>query len=265
MAALRRHYQAGAGVGSACAAWIEDLLGRHGLVVFEADDPSVKPLAADLFVRELTSRRTGPLAREAGAVLAGLGHAAQVEPAEDSVALFYLNGTARLPIRIRGDQFQIGDEMRPCADVQAEAREHPERFSPNVPLRPLVQDTLFPTACYVAGPAELAYQAQLLRVYREYEVDAPLLYSRGSATLVDAGAIRSSRTIGLPLEALQPQDDTALNQLLARELPPGLDRAIDETYQIIRDRVAALKEAVVAVDPTLGGTVDTTVDRMRKP
>ena len=264
LAALRRRYQAGTGVGSACAGWIEDLLGRHGLVVFEADDPSVKPLAADLFARELSARRTAPLAREAGAMMARLGHTAQVEPAEDSVALFYLNGTARLPIRARGDQFQIGDDVRPCADVEAEARQHPERFSPNVLLRPLVQDRLFPTACYVAGPAELAYQAQLGGVYREYDVDAPLLYSRVSATLIDAGAVRFFERSGLPLEALQPQDDSALNQLLARELPPGLDRAIDETDQLIRDRVAALKAAVVSVDPTLSGTVDTTVDRMRE-
>jgi bacillithiol biosynthesis cysteine-adding enzyme BshC len=263
LAALRASYRADTGVGTACAQWIERLLGHHGLVVFESNDVSLKPLAADLFAHEVATRRTGPLAKEAGALMTRLGHAPQVDPAEDSVALFYLDGSSRQPIRIKGDQLLIGETLRATADLEKEAREHPERFSPNVLLRPLVQDRIFPTACYVAGPAELAYQAQLGGVYREFGVEAPLLYSRASATLVDAGATRFLDRSGLPLEALQPQDDSALNLLLARELPAGLEQAMDEAARSVAAQVAALKNNVAAVDPTLAGAVDTTVDRMQ--
>ena len=261
---LRKRYQPGAAVGTAFAGWIEDLLGHQGLVVFEADDPSLKPLVADLFVHELERPcHTAKLARDTGTLMASLGHQPQVEPAEESVALFYLDGSGRHGIKRKGEEYTTGDEVRPAAVVREEAAAHPERFSPNVLLRPLVQDRLFPTACYVAGPSELAYQAQLGSIYRDFGVEAPLLYSRVSATILDSASARFLERSKLPLEAFQAQDESALNRLLESLLPPGLDRAIDETDQLIAERIERLKGSVAGVDPTLAGAVDTTLDRMR--
>ncbi len=157
----------------------------------------------------------------------------------------------------------MGDTLRPAASLRAEALEHPARFSPNVLLRPIVQDRLFPTACYVAGPAELAYQAQLGGVYRAFGVEAPLLYPRASATLLDGAAMRFLERSGLPLESLQGRDDATLNTWLGSQLPADLERAIDEADRAVAERVDALKAAVASIDPTLGGAVDTTRDRMR--
>lgn len=264
LAAVSRRYTPGALAGAAFAGWMEDLLGRHGLVVFESDDPTTKPLVADLFATEVERRAIGRLAREAGAVMAGLGHAPQVEMADDSTALFYLDGNGRRAIRQRGDQLIIGDASRTPGDLRDEVLAHPDRFSPNVLMRPLMQDRLFPTVCYVAGPSELAYQAQIGQAYREYGVEAPLQYLRASATLIDSGAARFLERSQLPLEALQARDDSALNRLLERELPAGLEQAIAETERLIDDRVRALKEAVGHVDPTLAGAADTTANRMRE-
>jgi bacillithiol biosynthesis cysteine-adding enzyme BshC len=264
IAAIRRRYQPGARPGVAFAGWLEDLLGRHGLVVFEADDASLKPLVADLFAAELDARPTSRLAREAGRTMAGLGHAPQVDPAEDAVALFYLDAGGRRGIRARGGQYAIGESLRPAADLRREALDHPERFSPNVLMRPVVQDRLFPTAAYVAGPAELAYQAQLLAVYGEFGVEPPLLYPRASATLLDGAAMRFLERSGLPLEALQGRDEATLNTWLSSQLPAGLEQAIEETDRLISERVNALKDAVASIDPTLAGATDTTRDRMRE-
>ncbi len=262
--ALRRRYQPGAGVGAAFAGWVEDLLGRHGLVVFEADDPSLKPLVADLFARELEHPcTTSRLAREAGAQMASLGHSPQVEPAEDNVSLFYLDGSSRRGIKRQGASYVVGDAVREAADVCAEAKAHPERFSPNVLLRPIVQDRLFPTACYVAGPSELAYQAQLAGIYREFGVEAPLLHSRVSATLFDSAAARFLDRSRLPLEALHAQDESALNRFLEAQLPPDLERAISELEREVGDRAEVIRTTATGVDPTLAGAVDTTVDRIR--
>jgi len=264
LARLRERYRPGVAMGFAFAGWLEDLLGRQGLVVFEADDASLKPLVADLFVHELERPcQTAKLAREAGALMASLGHAPQVEPAEDSVALFYLDASGRHGIRRKGDEYTTGDRVRPAAEVREEAAAHPERFSPNVLLRPLVQDRLFPNACYVAGPNEFAYQAQLGTIYREFGVEAPLLYSRVSATVLDSAAARFLDWSKLPIEALHAQDESALNRLLESLLPPDIDRTIDDTDQFIVERLEQLKGPVTSVDPTLGGAVDTTLNRMR--
>jgi len=129
-------------------------------------------------------------------------------------------------------------------------------------LRPIVEETLFPTACYVGGPSELAYHAQLKGVYRAFGVEPPLLYSRASATLLDSACIRFLDRYQLPLEALQVRDDSALNKLLESELPPTIERALDEASKEITRLAEAIKPDVAAIDPTLSGAVDSTVSRM---
>jgi len=265
MASFRRHYRSGNGVSRAFAGWIEEILGPEGLVVFEAEDPKAKPLVASLFVREFTHPcETSRSARIAGQAMAALGHSAQIDPSEDMVCLFYLDGQSRRPIRCRDGQFTIGEDACDAVALAREAADHPERFSPNVLLRPLVQDTLFPTVCYVAGPSELAYQAQLGEAYRANDLPQPLLASRASATILDAAATKFLDRFGLALEALQPQDDSALNRLLQGQLPPELETLFAELGADIEDGTARLKPSVAAVDPTLAGAVDTTRDRIRE-
>lgn len=264
LALLRQRYAPGSRFTTAFAGLIDDLLGRLGVVVFEADDPAAKPLVADLFAHELENPcRTARLAREAGEQMAALGHTPQVEPGEDSVALFYVDGEGRRAIKRHDTGFIIGDARWTAGALREEAAAHPERFSPSVVLRPLVQDRLFPTICYVAGPSELAYQAQLAGVYREFGVEAPLLYSRATATIVDSGAAKFLERYRVPLEALHAQDESALNKLLESQLPPTVERAIEETEAGVDDHAQRLKAVLSPIDPTLSGAVDTTVARMR--
>ena len=265
MTAVQRRYCPGAGVATAFAGFLDDLLGRHGLVVFESGDSAAKRLVASLFLHEIERRGvTAGLAREAAATMTRLGHQPQVEPADDSVALFYADANGRRPIKYRGSEFVIGDQVHPASDLQQEAKAHPERFSPSVVLRPVVQDRLFPTICYVAGPSELAYQAQLGGVYREFGVEPPLLYPRVSATIIDSGAARFLEKSGVAFETLQAQDEGALNRLLESLLPPALEQTFEETERAVAEGAARLKAAVVSVDPTLSGAVETTADRIRE-
>lgn len=265
MAQLRAHYRPGAGVAAAFAGWLDSLLGRHGLVVFESADPAAKPLVADVFVRELTHPgKTAALARDAGQAMSRLGHQPQVEPADDSVALFYLDSAGRRAIRRHGDDYVVDDAVRSASELRDEARSAPQHFSPNVLLRPLVQDRLFPTVCYVSGPSELAYQAQLRSIYREFEIEAPLLYPRATATVLDAGAVRFLDRYRLSLEALHAQDDSALNRLLENQLPPAIEQLLTEMENDIGRRAGVLKAEIVALDPTLSGAVDTTVERIQE-
>jgi len=265
LAALRRRYTPGAGFATAFAGWIDDLLGPLGLVVFEAADPAAKPLVADLFAHELEHPgRTTALTNEAGARMRALGHQPQVEPAADSVALFYLDGQGRRAIKVQGASYVIGDVTCPAADLIAQARRQPERFSPNVLLRPLVQDRLFPNICYVAGPSELAYQAQLGTTYREFGVEMPLLFPRATATIVDSGAARFLDKSELAFETLHARDDSALNKLLERSLPPTLEQTIEETGKRVGEQVARIKDVVTPLDPTLAGAADTTIERVRE-
>ncbi len=262
LGSLRAAYLPGAGMAAAFATWIESLLGPYGLVVFESADPAAKRLAGPVFVRELRSPgRTAALAAAAGEQLQARGHEPQVVPQPDSLSLFHLNGIRRA-IRRQGDQFLIGDAPVTAAALVTEAETDPARFSPNVLLRPIVQDTLFPTICYVGGPSELAYLGQLGGVYEHFGIPMPLVYPRASATLVDAPTARFLNRYEFPFEDLQPQGESALNRLLQSQLPPEIEQSIKDAEDAIRGALQRVIEALPALDPTLGGAARTTLGRM---
>jgi bacillithiol synthase len=259
---LREAYQPGAGVAQAFARFIESVLGRFGLVVFESSDPAAKPLAAGVFAHELRKPgTTAALASSAGRAMAALGHAPQVEPQADQPSVFHIDGS-RKPVRRSADGFVVGETTIDSNALISEAEQTPEHFSPNVLLRPIVQDTLFPTICYVAGPSEMAYLGQLAGVYAEFGIPMPLIYARATATVVDSAAVRFLRKYAVDLEELQPQDESALNRLLASQLPQPVEQALREASEGIHRTMGRLAEALPELDPTLAGAARTTLGKM---
>lgn len=261
---LTAAYAPGAGLVEAFCRWLDSVLGDRGLVVFDASDPAAKPLARPVFDRELRLRgETSRLAAAAGAELAARGYHAQVKPAADAVALFHLDG-ARRPIRLRDEAFALGDDLLTPDALRGQVRARPEAFSPNVLLRPIVQDTLFPTIAYVTGPHELAYLGQLREAYRLFEVPMPLVYPRLSATLLDHAATRFLTRYELGLDALQARDDSALNRLIDAQLPPAVEAAVAAAERSIGAELDGIAEQVPVIDPTLAGAARTTRERMQR-
>lgn len=260
---LDKAYQPHVSMSEAFGRWIESVLGPHGLVVYDSSDPAAKPLARKVFTHELSHPgRTAQLASAAGAELTAAGYHAQVTPHEGAISLFYLND-GRESIRFSGTRVTIGDRETTVQALFQETTDTPEHFSPNVLLRPIVQDTLFPTICYVAGPNELAYLGQLRDVYAHFGLPMPLMYQRATATIADSATIRFLTKYGFPVEALRPQNETALNQLLQDQLPPTVEEALTHVSSEIELRMAAVAAAVPQIDPTLDGTVKSTLGRMQ--
>lgn len=260
---LQRAYRPGTGMAEAFGRWLESVLGPHGLVVYDSSDPASKVLAQGVFAREIANAgKTAELAGQAGHALVDLGYHAQVEPAAGAISVFYLNG-GRESVRAHGDRVLVGNRESSAAALADEARLHPERFSPNVLLRPVVQDTIFPTICYVAGPNELGYLGQLNAVYAHFGVPMPLMYQRATATLVDSATLRFLARYDVALEALQRQDESALNDLLSAQLPPTVEQALGAVGAVVADRMEAVAHVVPQIDPTLEATVRSTLVRMQ--
>ena len=261
--ALRDAYQPGRGVAEAFGRFIDRVLGPQGLVVYDASDPAAKPFAAPIFARELEhAGETTRLAAAAGAALVERGYHMQVSPHESAAALFDLQG-GRRAIRASGDGFLIGEEPVSREALLARARSQPETFSPNVLLRPLVQDTIFPTVCYVAGPNELAYLGQLRGVYDAFGVPMPLMQPRATATVLDSAGVRFLTRYKAPLAALRAQDEHALNELLRAQLPPTVEKSMQEADAEIAARMEAVILAVPAIDPTLEGAARSTLGKLQ--
>jgi bacillithiol synthase len=260
---LGRAYQPGLSMAEAFGQWLETVLGPHGLVVYDASDPAAKPLATRVFTQELQHPgKTAELASTTGQALIADGYHAQVTPHDGAVSLFYLNG-GRESIRFAGQRATIGDRETTLDALVAEAEATPQHFSPNVLLRPIVQDTLFPTICYVAGPNELAYLGQLRDVYAHFNVPMPLMYQRATATIADSATVRFLNKYDVSLEALQPQGEAVLNQLLGSQLPPSVEQSIRDAAVLMEERMGAVAAAVPQIDPTLEGTVKSTLGRMQ--
>lgn len=262
VAALRRCYQPGVGMADAFGQLLDFLLGPLGVIVFDGSDPAAKPLAGTVFQRELANPgHTRHLATEAGQSLLAHGYHAQVLTQPDGTALFSMNG-GRVPIKYRDAQFFLGETPIAAAALQADAAAHPERFSPNVLLRAVVQDTLLPTVAYVAGPSELAYLGQLKDVYAFHETAMPLIVPRATGTILDSASLRFLARTSLPLRELQAQDEHVLNGWLESQLPPTLEQALHGLEHALDDRMAALLAAVPALDPTLEGAVKSSQGRI---
>ncbi len=263
MDALRRAYEPGIGMADAFGRWMEHVLGERGLVVYDSSDPASKPLVSRVFARELSMPgQTVRLAALAGSDLTARGYHAQVHAQDDSLALFHLAG-GRRSIRQQDGRFLVGDQQYPAAALVQQATQDPGGFSPNVLLRPIVQDTIFPTICYVAGPNELAYLGQLRGVYEHFGVPMPLMFPRASATLMDATAVRFLNKYKMPLEALQPQDEAALNELLKSQIPAVVEDCFADASRTIEAQMARVVEAIPALDPTLEGAARSTLSRMQ--
>ena len=264
IADLDAAYAEGTRLVEAFARWLDRLAGPAGLVVFDASDPAAKPLVQSLFADELrSSGETARQAAAAGAALAAAGYHAQVEPQPDGVALFRLDDT-REPIRVAPGGFTVGERTVGADDLLREVDADPARFSPNVLLRPIVQDALFPTVAYVSGPNELAYLGQLRDVYARFgDTDADHLPAgerdhRRPGDGEVPGALRPRLRRAAAARRRRPQP------LLAAQIPAELETALAAADAALDERLAAVSTAAPLLDPTLSGVVQSTRRRMER-
>ena len=259
---LRSAYRPGVSMSESFGRWLEFVLGEFGLIVYDASDPGTKPLVGGLFAREVQfAGRTAELAAEAGSRLVARGYHAQVAAHTDGVALFSL-AHGRTPIRFARGVFQVDDEAVTQPALVARIAASPDAFSPNVLLRPIVQDTLFPTVAYVAGPNELAYLGQLKPVYAHFGVPMPLMVPRASATILDSAGVRFLSKNGVALESLHAEDESQLNRLLESRLPQEVEQAYQEAAETLEARLQRLVAVMPAIDPTLEGAARSVLGRM---
>ncbi|MBA3658970.1 MAG: bacillithiol biosynthesis BshC, partial [Gemmatimonadales bacterium] len=170
---LRRYWVPDATVAAAFAGSLAELLAPAGIVCIESSHPAVKRATAPLLIRAL--EQAGPLDAALGALATGW-RAAGHEPAValgDGASLVMLEGPAgRDRLIVDGDGFasRRGRERLELQELRGIAAREPERLSPNVLLRPVVESALLPTVAYVAGPGEMAYLELTSPVYDELGV-----------------------------------------------------------------------------------------------
>jgi len=155
----------------------------EGLVIIDGDDASLKNIVASYFKEELINQTSF---KEVSKTLANWPSAYNVQVNPREINLFYLTAAYRKRIIAVNDGFEIDEtDLRfTQKELLTELENHPERFSPNVLLRPLYQEVILPNLCYIGGGGELAYWLELKRYFNKVKVVFPMLLLRNSALLV---------------------------------------------------------------------------------
>jgi bacillithiol biosynthesis cysteine-adding enzyme BshC len=250
---LRETYTSGATWVEAFGGFMARLLSRWGVIFLNPLDPAVQQVAAGIYAQALEQ---APKLRakllERSQWLIRSGYHAQVKVAEDSTLLFVTREGKRLAIHQSDGDYSVEDAQKTrLEELRRELADDPIAFSPNVLLRPLVQDTLLPTVAYVAGPSELAYLAQAEVLYKEFGRPQPVVFPRAAFTLVDHRTQRLLEKYRLSVDDVWLGDEHLGGMMAAVSLPEGWAERFDQARQGLNDLLGQLRGDVERLDPTL--------------
>jgi bacillithiol biosynthesis cysteine-adding enzyme BshC len=261
-ALVQNAWQPGRAYSEAFATMMTSLLGRYGLIFLDPLDSELKKLAAPLY--SAAAERAPEIAtalEQRSRELEAAAYHAQVLATANSFPLFLHDDTGARHALTRGDNGKYrtkeNETEYTAAELAAMARETPERFSPNVTLRAVVQDYLVPTIAYYGGAAEIAYFAQTAEVYRLLERPATPILPRSSLTMIERHAGRVLERYELTLadffEGLEP----VIKRVVEEHLGAGTAKRFANTEENIHQELDRLRDELKSVDPTLASALDT--------
>lgn len=261
--ALRESYTPEDNFGSAFGKLFARLLEGRGIILLDPLDSRLHRLAAPVYGRAIeNSAALGDALLARSKELERNGFHAQVKITRESTLLFATVDGQRQPLRSRNDKFLAGKESFSSDALLAAIDRAPEDFTPNVLLRPIIQDTLLPTAAYIGGPAEIAYMAQTRVVYEKILGRMPAMLPRAGFTLVEPQVARLLRKYGLEASEVLFDRRHVRAHMEQSTLPRGLSLRFEKDEKALRRQLAFYAKPLDRLDKTLLGARDTAERKM---
>jgi len=251
---LRESYAEGVGFADAFSRLMARLFREYGVVLFDPLDEQLKQVAAPLYSEAI--KKSTDIAQalvDRRRELEQAGYHAQIKVSEDMVPLFIMDDGRRAALTQQDGRFVVkgSDRSFSSEELIELAGRCPGCFSPNVTLRPVVQDYLLPTAAYIGGPAEIAYFAQLRVVYQMLNRQEPCVLPRASFTIVEGRHQKTMKKYGLQLSDFFE----GLHPAVAKVVEHGPDRdtsiAFTETERVLGEYLDNLGVALRRTDASL--------------
>jgi bacillithiol synthase len=261
-AVLHDAWRAGRSYGEAFARMMTSLIGKHGLVLLDPLDPRLKALAAPLYSQAAQNAHEIASAIEARSRrLIEAGYHAQVTASENSFPLFLHDETGARHALTRNNEGRYitkqTDQSYTAQELAELSLAHPEKFSPNVTLRAVVQDYLLPTIAYYGGAAEIAYFAQTAEVYRLLQRPATPILPRSSLTMIERHTGRVLERYGLNLADLFAGPESVLRRVVEKYLSADTAKLFEKTESAVNTELDELREQLRSIDPTLADALET--------
>ncbi|MCB0755473.1 MAG: bacillithiol biosynthesis cysteine-adding enzyme BshC [Flavobacteriales bacterium] len=242
--------------------FVNELFGKRGLVIIDSDDAGFKASFVEHFLTDILKNKPFSLVKSGNLKLAKLNYHVQVNPRE--INCFYLaDGLRNRIVRTASGFHVLHTDIRFTEDEMVEEiKQHPERFSPNVVLRPLFQEFILPNLTYVGGAGELSYWLQYKEYFTEMGVSFPILGLRNHFLLIDSNTSKKLTELKLlPEDLFHSVDDLVKEHVL--ELS-DTEVGLDEEKEFLKSLYASLKDKAESIDPTLVQSIEAEETRMEK-
>jgi len=238
------------------------LFAGSNLLVVDGNDAELKNLFVEEMLDDAFNHSAYRLVSET-AELVEKNYKVQVTPRE--INLFYLEAENRGRI-IQSEQgrYEIAgsEKVFTAGELEAEIKLHPERFSPNVVLRPLYQEKILPNLAYIGGPGEIAYWLELLSTFMHYKIPFPVLMPRNSFMVLDEQVSRKMEKAGVKTKDLFSSREELLKKAIK-----GTDEvhtAFEKLKFEIGKSFESVAPVVTEIDQTLNGSLEAEQQKVKK-
>lgn len=227
------------------------LMAETGLILFSPGDKQVKQHAVSFFKAIVEHQdKLQELVSQTNSEIVSRGYHLQVEKAENSTHLF-CNDNGRQPVLRNGLGFSIGSKAVTKKELISKIETEPEKFSPDVITRPVFQSSLFPVVAQIGGPAEIAYLAQVNRIFQLFDIPVPVHLSRPSVTFIENRYEKLMNEYEITFEELAGDIETVINRVLAKTFPENLEKDFRKFRKNIDQQFEAFKSDSLEFDRSL--------------
>ncbi|MCX6212770.1 MAG: bacillithiol biosynthesis cysteine-adding enzyme BshC [Bacteroidetes bacterium] len=246
---LKQAYQKGKTIAEATLALVHAYFGQYGLVVLQPDNVQLKALFVEVMEKEL---RTGFSQKAIQATKEKLASTYHVQSDGRDLNLFYLGDNTRSRIEKQGASYIVVDTNISFTEeeIVQELHAHPDKFSPNVILRGVYQETILPGIAFIGGGGELAYWMELKNVFNEVKVHYPILQLRNSFMLMNEKQTAHWNNLGFTLADLfKPVLELELDYIKSQTQE---NLALTNHIVSLNELYESIQQDVIKIDTSLG-------------
>ena len=227
------------------------LFGNKGLVILDGDDATLKQLFVPYVKNELVNQTAFKKVSETNTLLAD--YTILVNPRE--INLFYIEATLRERILFDNNLYKINNTQLVFSESEIIAllEKNPEKFSPNVILRPLYEEVILPNLCYIGGGGEIGYWLQLKSNFEANNVTFPILLVRNSVLLVTEKQVQKADKLHLTWADLFSNQQELFNQKTQEFSKFNLDFSAQK--ETLKQQFAVLNDIATQTDKSFNGAV----------
>jgi len=259
---IRTAYTGNKNLADASRHLVNTLFEEYGLLILDADDRRLKMEFSGIIAEDITGQHSFRTITDTNKKLAEKGIEAQVNPRE--INFFYLLDGLRERIVFENELYRVLNTEISFSkeELLKEIKDYPERFSPNVVMRPLYEEVILPNLAYIGGGAEIIYWLQLKQNFDYYSVDFPVLLLRNSAIFASLNLETKLHRLDLNIKDIFKNTEDLKKEWVFNHTEHSL--SLHDEWQELSSIFEKIKLRTYKIDPSLGPSSEAVKARLQK-